>query len=235
MRNLKQYISYLQKWSKQIINGAHCSGVVVGLSGGVDSAVVANLLCDTTKVYGVWINIDSAKEDYECVQLLKKQKKFVVVDLDLTTTYKALVKTLKITNKLGLINLKVRMRMLSLYALAQEKKCLVAGTSNLDELYLGYFTKYGDGASDFAPLAKLNKNEVWELAKLLNVPQQIITRAPSAGLYAGQSDEKDMGVTYKEIDAYLSNKPINPKAKKIIDKLHKMNLHKSSLSIKPKK
>jgi NAD+ synthase len=181
------------------------------------------------------MNIDNSPLDKKCVQALKQQKQFEIIDIDLTKQFHELIKHLKLKDKLSIANLKARLRMLTLYALAQQHDLLVAGTSNADEMYMGYFTKYGDGAADILPLVNLLKNDVYEAAKILKVPQIIINRAPSAGLYDGQTDEKEMGVTYDQIDKFLlKGKTKTPKIRNIIISSHTRNVHKLQLPARPK-
>jgi NAD+ synthase len=105
---------------------------------------------------------------------------------------------------MALANLKPRLRMTALYYLAQSHNYLVAGTGNLSEIMVGYFTKYGDGGVDFEPLGELYKHEVRALARALGLPESIITRPPTAGLWPGQTDEAELGITYDELDAILA-------------------------------
>ena len=118
------------------------------------------------------------------------------------------------------------MRMLALYAFAQEKNGLVLGTDNKDERYVGYFTKWGDGAADLLPIVHLTKGEVREAAKLYGISENLANRTPSAGLFEGQTDEKEMGVTYKDLDDYLLGKKVSDEAKARIEHLHKVSEHK---------
>ena len=118
------------------------------------------------------------------------------------------------------------MRMVALFAFAQEHNGLVLGTDNLDERYVGYFTKYGDGACDILPIAHLVKAEVVEASKILGIRTSLAERVPTAGLYEGQTDEKEMGVSYKDLDAYVLGKEVNETAKKRIQYLEKISEHK---------
>ena len=119
--------------------------------------------------------------------------------------------------------------MTTLYAIGAEKGYLVAGTGNRSERYMGYFTKWGDGACDFNPIADLCATEVFDFLRYLGAPDHVVTKAPSAGLFEGQTDEKEMGVTYAEIDAYLKGEPVSEQAKAIIERYHKASLHKMAL------
>ena len=132
-------------------------------------------------------------------------------------------------DQLSLANLKVRIRMTLLYAYGQTHRSLVIGTDNMDERYTGYFTKYGDGAADILPITHLTKGEVVEAAKIKGVPSYLAERTPSAGLFDGQTDEKEMGILYKDLDNYLLGKEVEPKVKERIEYLHRISEHKRSL------
>ena len=118
------------------------------------------------------------------------------------------------------------MRRSILYAVAQKEKGLVVGTDNADERCVGYFTKYGDGACDILPIAHLVKAEVVEAAKLYGVSDRLANRVPTAGLFEGQTDEKEMGVSYKDLDAYVLGKEVPEEAKKRIQYLERISAHK---------
>ena len=126
-------------------------------------------------------------------------------------------------------NLKPRLRMTALYALANQLGYRVLGTGNLDELTVGYFTKYGDGGVDFLPLGSLTKGEVRDLARELGVPQQVIDKPPSAGLWANQTDEGEMGLTYQQLDAYLRGEEVPEDVRQRIQDLNAASLHKRTL------
>ena len=106
-------------------------------------------------------------------------------------------------NKMSKANIKVRLRMVTLYAVAQTRNALVLGTDNKDEIHVGYFTKYGDGAWDIEPIGDLYKTDVYKLAKYLNVPEEIINKPPRAGLWNNQTDEDEIGMTYELLDKIL--------------------------------
>ncbi|GHU47305.1 hypothetical protein FACS1894218_1430 [Bacilli bacterium] len=181
------------------------------------------------------MNIGNSALDIQCVNDLKKQNKFEIIDVDLNTIYVQETNLLKLTSPLALANLKSRLRMTTLYALAQEHHLIVAGTGNADELYMGYFTKYGDGACDILPLANLTKGDIFTAAKALKLPTRIIERAPSASLFIGQTDENEMGVSYNEIDDYLCEKRVSESSRKIIEHAHMINNHKFKLPVRPDK
>ncbi|MBO4835543.1 MAG: NAD(+) synthase, partial [Lachnospiraceae bacterium] len=123
-------------------------------------------------------------------------------------------------------NIAPRLRMTTLYAIGQSEGRLVAGTGNADELYVGYYTKYGDGGVDFNPIGDLNVSEVYEFLAWLDAPENIRTKAPSAGLFEGQTDEKEMGIKYDEIDEFLTTGKTNPEAQAKIERMHARSEHK---------
>ena len=106
-------------------------------------------------------------------------------------------------DRLTMGNLKARIRMSLLYFHANQMNRMVIGTGNKTELFLGYFTKYGDGGVDIEPIGELYKTEVWELSRMLGVPETLITKKPSAGLWAGQTDEAELGISYLKVDEVL--------------------------------
>ena len=118
------------------------------------------------------------------------------------------------------------MRMVALFAFAQEHSGLVLGTDNMDERYVGYFTKYGDGAADVLPIVYLTKNEVREAAELYGLSSLLANRTPSAGLFEGQTDENEMGVKYEDLDNYLLGGKIEKSVEDRIEYLHKISEHK---------
>jgi NAD+ synthase len=194
-------------WLRDYADRAQARGYVIGLSGGVDSACTA-ALCQRAKgehVLGVLMPCHSNAEDAEMAQLVAKAFDLQTVLVDLSVPYDALVAALPPgISDLSRANIKPRLRMATLYALAQTYGYLVAGTGNKSEIAIGYFTKYGDGGVDVEPLGNLYKWQVRQLARHLDIPQPVIDRPPSAGLWAGQTDEGEMGLTYDELDATLA-------------------------------
>ncbi|NMA03641.1 MAG: NAD(+) synthase, partial [Clostridiales bacterium] len=136
--------------------------------------------------------------------------------------------------KLTDANLRARLRMSTLYVIANNLNYLVVGTDNKAEMYTGYFTKYGDGGVDLQPIAELKKHEVYEWAEALGVPKKVINKDPSAGLWKGQTDEKEMGTTYEKIDLYLDGKSIPERDMRIIQKMHENSAHKRTVPPSPK-
>lgn len=232
---LKNYINEIVNFLKNYLKRSGAKGYTLGLSGGVDSALVLGLLLKATKkenIHVVIMPIESDKKDerYAIKQCNKFKIKYDLIDL--TNSYRKLkndISKIHPLNKLSESNIKVRLRMLTLYAIAQKENSLVVGTDNLDERYVGYFTKFGDGAADILPIAKLTKGEVYEAAKMMGVIKEIIERAPSAGLFANQKDEDDLQVSYKELDKYLLGKKVSKKDEERILHLHKISEHKRKL------
>jgi NAD+ synthase len=154
---------------------------------------------------GVLLPCHSNPQDAEMARLLANTFDIPTVTVPLESTYDTLVSALPTgTSSLARANIKPRLRMTALYTLAQTHGYLVAGTGNKSELEVGYFTKYGDGGVDVEPLGELFKAQVRQLARELGIPQPIIDRPPSAGLWEGQTDEEEMGITYEVLDATLA-------------------------------
>ena len=149
--------------------------------------------------------------------------------MDLTAVREQLLRSLEgvcTLNDMALVNIAPRLRMTTLYAVAAAENRLVAGTGNRSEAYMGYFTKWGDGAHDFNPISDLTASEVFDFLRFLNAPASIVEKAPSAGLFDGQTDEQEMGVTYRAIDDFLLCGIVNEADKAIIDRYHSRSEHK---------
>lgn len=203
------YEQYLIKWLQDQNKKTKTNGFIVGISGGVDSALVGALIKKAMPKNSLGVIMPIGKmDDYEDAQMIIKHLDLTSQVVDLTKTFTQITKVLKVSSKSSLINIKPRLRMTTLYALAQELNYLVIGTDNADEWLLGYFTKYGDGGVDLLPIVHLTKNEVRKMAKSLNIPDKIINKVPSAGLFSGQTDEEELGFSYEMVDKYLKNEPI---------------------------
>jgi len=181
--------------------------VVLGLSGGVDSSVVAKLATmalGKENVYALFLpDISTPLEDFEHSRLMVKLLEINYKVIDISPIIHSITNICGEMNEITLGNVKARIRMLLLYQMANEKNALVCGTSNKTELLTGYFTKYGDGATDFMPIGDLYKTQVYQLAKYLEIPEEIIKKPPTAGLWKGQTDEKELGITYDKLDKIL--------------------------------
>jgi NAD+ synthase len=194
-------------WLQDVARRAGATGYVVGLSGGIDSACTA-VLCRRAMgqhVLGALLPCHSEPHDAEMARLVAETFALETVTVDLGPAYDAMLSALPGgLPDMVRANLKPRLRMAALYALAQARGYLVAGTGNRSEIMVGYFTKYGDGGVDVEPLGDLYKSEVRALARELDVPRPVVERPPSAGLWAGQTDEEEMGLTYRELDRALA-------------------------------
>lgn len=231
MRNI---INQCEQWLHERVEDAKANGIILGLSGGIDSSVLAAIAREALGrdgVLGVIMPCHSIREDENDARLLAHELDIEFEKVDLSDTFDTLYGTIELitgnSNELVRSNMKARLRMVTLYALAQSKNLLVCGTSNKSEYETGYFTKYGDSGVDLMPLAGFLKREIREMARVLHVPEKIISKAPSAGLYEGQTDENDMGFTYDTLDEYLSSGRIeDEKAKERIDVMRRRSEHK---------
>ena len=191
-------------WLKEQLKHSACKGFVLGMSGGLDSSVCAALLKQATdNCLGLILPIESEVKDLDDASAIASNLGIETQYIDLTATYMNLTKLLPEGDRVALGNIKARLRMIVLYYHANINNYLVCGTGNKTEIALGYFTKYGDGACDVLPLGDLSKSEVRELAHFLKIPEAIIEKVPSAGLWAGHTDEEEIGFTYEEMDRAL--------------------------------
>jgi NAD+ synthase len=194
-------------WLRERLVAAGAEGFVFGLSGGVDSATAAALAVRAVgpeRVLAALMPSHSQPEDAALGQLVADTFSIPTATVDLNEVYDVLAAALPPSgHPLAAANIKPRLRMVVLYYLAQSHNYLVLGSGNRTEIAVGYFTKYGDGGVDLLPLGGLYKTQVWELARELGVPQEVIERPPTAGLWPGQTDEGEMGITYRELDRIL--------------------------------
>jgi NAD+ synthase len=231
--------------------GSGGRGFLVGLSGGIDSAVVARLaqLAAPAHVIAAILPCHSDPADERDAALVAQHFSLTTVRIDLAAPYDALVRVAQtalntvpeqtratapadpLRGRLPLANMKPRLRMSTLYFLANSVNYLVAGTGNRSELSIGYFTKYGDGGADLLPIGHLVKSEVRALARELNVPSTIVERTPSAGLWMGQRDEEEMGFSYADLERYLEEGPqgVSPALAMRIERLIRASEHKRAL------
>lgn len=218
---------------REVLASANACGIVYGNSGGKDSTLVGILCkkaCDNTvgliMPCGSRRNYEEDKNDAEAVA---RQFGIAQRTVDLTKVRSALLDSLAdVTTITGmaLANIAPRLRMAALYAVAASENRLVVGTGNRSENYMGYFTKWGDSACDFNPIADLTVTEIYEFLRFLQVPESIIKKAPSAGLFDGQSDESEMGISYEVIDSYLLTGNVSSEEKAIIERHHNASHHK---------
>ncbi|MFQ5744416.1 MAG: NAD(+) synthase [Acidobacteriota bacterium] len=201
----------LVEWLRSEVKAAGCEGLVFGLSGGVDSSTVAILARRACRQHhlALILPIHSDPRDREDAHLLVEQFQLTHREVSLSLVFDAFVEALgegtggARAAEMAMSNLKPRLRMAALYYFANRNRYLVVGTGNRSELTVGYFTKYGDGGVDLLPLGHLVKHEVRELAVQLGVPRSIVEKAPSAGMWSGQTDEAELGFSYQELDRYL--------------------------------
>ncbi|MFA6384015.1 MAG: NAD(+) synthase [Candidatus Omnitrophota bacterium] len=192
-------------WLKERVRKARKKGLVIGLSGGIDSAVTAVLAKQALgdNVLGLIMPCGNARVDEDLALKLAGQFDIKVQKIELDDIYNNFCRICPGTARAAKANLKPRIRMMALYYFANTLDYLVAGTGNKSEIMIGYFTKHGDGGCDLLPLAGLLKTDVRKLARELKIPSEIITRPPTAGLWEGQTDEGEIGVSYKELDRCL--------------------------------
>ena len=218
-------------WMKTSVKNARAHGIAVGLSGGLDSAVVAALAkrAFPEDSLGVIMPCHSDHVDEEHADLLADAIGLETKKVVLDSAYDELIKQYKIdggTPRMALANIKPRLRMTTIYFFANSRGYMVAGTGNRSEREVGYFTKYGDGGSDMLPIGGLVKTQVRELARYLRVPTIIIDKPPTAGLWENQTDEKEMGLTYEELDNYILTGQARPEVASKIDSMYKRSEHK---------
>ncbi len=224
-------------WLQDKVSAAGANGCVVGVSGGIDSAVVA-ALCDIAfpgKTIAVVLPVHSSDEDVEDAKLVTEHLGLKAREICLDEVYDQFVAAMEedsskfAADDLPLANIKPRLRMMALYYLAARHNLLVAGTGNKSELATGFFTKYGDGAGDLEPIGELVKTQVVGLARHLGLPEKIIERTPSAGLWPGQSDEGELGFTYKQLDEFLLSGQTDPEVEQRIKNTIAGAQHKLSM------
>lgn len=233
MRDYKVEFEKRVEFIREQLAASHCAGIVYGNSGGKDSALVG-ILCKAACENTVGIIMPCASKrnygmDKDDGMEVAEQFKIETRTVDLTPVREAEIAALdgvvKLTD-MAVANIAPRLRMVTLYAIAHAENRLVAGTGNASEAYVGYFTKWGDGAHDFNPIADLTVTEIYEFLEYLHAPRAVIEKAPSAGLFEGQTDESEMGITYASIDAYLSGKPVSDHEREVIERMHARSEHK---------
>ena len=175
--------------------------------------------------------INSSFEDEIDAKLVIDKFNLNAIKVDLSRTYSEFVEVVeKGDNNMAYANVKPRLRMTTLYYYAQLKGYLVVGTSNKSEFTVGYFTKYGDSGSDLMPLVDFTKKEIFELARYLEIPDKIIQKPPSAGLFEDQTDEDEMGFTYNDLEKYINNEKIDERIEEKINRMVKISEHKRNFA-----
>ena len=233
MRDYKQEFENRVAFIKNILADSGAKGLVYGNSGGKDSALVGILCkaaCDNT--LGIIMPCGSKRNyDMDTADAMTVAERFGIEtrNVDLAPLMKAAVEQLEGITKLNppaMINLAPRLRMISLYAVAASEQRLVVGTGNRSEAYVGYFTKWGDGAYDLNPISDLTVTEIYEFLRYLGAPSCVIEKAPSAALFDGQTDESEMGISYGELDAFLFGRDVSDIARNKIGEMHEKSAHK---------
>ena len=233
MRDYQKEFENRVAWIRNLVAQSHVSGIVYGNSGGKDCTLVGILCkaaCDNT--VGILMPCASKQNfgtDLADGKAAAEQYGIETRLVDLTPVREAELSALEGVTEMtsaAIANIAPRLRMTTLYSIAGAEGRLVAGTGNRSEAYMGYFTKWGDGAYDFNPIADLTVTEVYEFLAWLDAPESIRTKAPSAGLFEGQTDEQEMGITYAAIDEYLMNGNATDHDKAILDRFHAVSEHK---------
>jgi NAD+ synthase len=244
---------HIAEWLRERLRAASSQGFVFGLSGGIDSAVVARLsqIAAPDQCVGVIMPCHSDPNDEADARLVAEHFRIPVLRVPLESCFDALTSTVDsafsatpglrphatddLKARVPVANVKPRLRMTTLYMVANRLNYLVVGTGNRSEITIGYYTKYGDGGVDLLPIGRLVKRQVWELARELGVPARLIDKAPSAGLWLGQTDESEMGFTYAELEQFINDgaAAVSPKTAERIQHLVKVSEHKRALPPMP--
>lgn len=239
---MEKFIHNIVNWLREKVNEAGVNGLTVGLSGGLDSAVVAHLIkrAFPEQSLAVIMPIKSNPTDIEHARQVAESCSIKYMTVDLTETHNVMIDTIKQATpeddwnenneRIADANLRARLRMSTLYTIATNYNYLVVGTDNAAEWFTGYFTKFGDGGVDIQPIIDLTKREVAELATYLGVPTEVIEKQPSADLWIGQTDEEEMGTSYEMIDNYLDGIAIPDNDRELIEQMHKRTAHKRQIA-----
>jgi NAD+ synthase len=236
----------LSDWLRKAVAGAGLGGTVIGISGGVDSALVAALCRRAVgdRALGLIMPCQTNAEEILDARAVAAAAGISVATVALDPVYDAFIGALAAAHPFGaavdphaqrmaMANLKPRLRMVTLYYFANRHRLLVVGTGNRAESYVGYSTKYGDGGVDLLPIASLLKREVIAMARALGIPGKILTKPPTAGLWPGQTDESEMGLTYSQLDEYLATGRAPEEIRDRIERMHRASEHKRALPPAP--
>lgn len=247
--DVQEEISKRVQFLKSHVKQSGTTGLLIAISGGIDSAVAAALCKKATdelaeesgmdyrtlgvfQPYGKQEDIDDSYATARAIGLkhtVETNIEEAVNEIALETEYA--LKSIGVHRHMsipGKGNIKARTRMVIQYALAFEQNLLVVGTDHASESITGFFTKYGDGAVDIQPLSSLNKRQVRMLAEALGVPQSVLNKVPTAGLWDGQTDEAELGISYEANSDYLEGKSINPEMQKKLEQQYRKTAHKRS-------
>lgn len=231
MRNYALELENRLAFIRETLERSGKKGIVFGNSGGKDSALVG-ILCAKAcgNTLGVMLPCGvgrSYAQDMRDAQALAQDVGFPCLTVDLQPVRQALLEQLpQGMTQPALQNIAARLRMTALYTIAQSRDALVAGTGNRSEAYVGYFTKWGDGAYDFNPIADLTVTEIYEFLRYLGAPEAFLTKPPSAALFDGQTDEQELGMAYEEIDAFLLYGRAQPEIRERLTHMHQQTAHK---------
>jgi len=248
-------VDRIAAWMRRQMVAAGAHGFVVGISGGIDSAVVSRLaqLAAPGHVFAAIMPSHSDPQNERDAILVADHFSLPAIRVDLSSAFDSLASVVRAAlaalpaqplspqpldppgGQVALANMNPRLRMTALYFFANSLGYLVAGTGNRSELSIGYFTKYGDGGCDLLPLGRLTKNDVRDLARDLQVPQAVIDRAPTAGLWPSQTDEAEMGFTYRDLEHYLDDgaQGVPPALAMRIERLMRSSEHKRQMPPMP--
>lgn len=238
MRDYERETENRVKFIQELLRSSGAKGIVYGNSGGKDSALVG-ILCKMACVDTVGLIMPcGSRRNYEAdrrdAELVAQQYDIATRLVDLSNVRDALIASLEATTGLtdsAMANIAPRLRMTTLYAVAASENRLVAGTGNRSESYLGYFTKWGDGASDFNVIHDLTVVEVLDFLRYLQAPPSIIIKAPSAGLFDGQTDEAELGLKYSSVDSFLLRGKTDEMDQHLMEKLHRSTMHKRRMPL----
>ncbi|HWQ41306.1 MAG TPA: NAD(+) synthase [Desulfosporosinus sp.] len=237
-RELSERINKTVEWLREKVSEANAKGLVLGMSGGVDSSVVAGLCVRAFPNNCIVVTMPSHSDPEDTEDAIWVAEGFDLrpLEVNLSDVHTQIFEQVKtglvshgcdlVEEKMSQANLKARLRMSTLYAVANALNYLVVGTDNAPESYTGYFTKYGDGGVDLLPISSLTKAEVRVWARMLGLPMAIATRVPTAGLWPGQTDEAELGLTYDQIDRYLLGEKVSQAVQERIETLHRQSEHK---------
>ena len=241
--NAKEHTKRIVEFIRKYFNDNNLGGIILGISGGKDSGVVAGLFTEalgSENVIGVTMPCHSKSIDATDAKLVADKYGFKLINMDLTKVYdcfqnEAMLLDDYVQSEDSEINLKPRLRMATLYYLAQmyskkrNKTFIVAGTGNKCEIFVGYFTKGGDGVSDINVLADLKVDEVIKVGEVLDVPKEVLYKTPSDGL-SGKSDEDKLGVTYEDIGKVIDGVEVDKDVKELVLRKHRANAHKFTVA-----